>query len=129
MMAHIKTLLLALMVMHSTTLFAETKNTSNTPALSVTQVRELSQQNAPHPYVFVDVRSSKEFASGHVKGAINIPVRELHSRLGELDSHRNKTLVVYCEVGGRAAFARLFLEQNGFTTTEMTGHMRAWRKQ
>jgi rhodanese-related sulfurtransferase/biotin operon repressor len=42
----------------------------------------------------LDVRPEEEFALGHLPGAINIPVRELRSRLSELDPGRE--VIAYC---------------------------------
>ena len=42
----------------------------------------------------LDVRPEDEFALGHLPGAINIPVRELRSRLSELDPGRE--VIAYC---------------------------------
>lgn len=42
----------------------------------------------------LDVRPPDEFAMGHVPGAINIPLKELESRLAELD--RGQEIVAYC---------------------------------
>jgi rhodanese-related sulfurtransferase/predicted transcriptional regulator len=42
----------------------------------------------------LDVRPSEEFAAGHLPGAINIPLKELKRRLGELPS--GKEVVAYC---------------------------------
>jgi rhodanese-related sulfurtransferase/biotin operon repressor len=42
----------------------------------------------------LDVRPEDEFASGHLPGAINIPLRELRSRLSELDPDRE--VIAYC---------------------------------
>jgi NADPH-dependent 2,4-dienoyl-CoA reductase/sulfur reductase-like enzyme/rhodanese-related sulfurtransferase len=60
----------------------------------------------------VDVRSTAEFASGSLPGAINIPIDELRARYQELDP--GKTTVVYCEVGTRAHLATRLLKQIGF---------------
>ena len=42
----------------------------------------------------VDVLPGKEFEDEHLPGAINIPLRKLEDRVGELD--RSKAVVVYC---------------------------------
>jgi rhodanese-related sulfurtransferase/DNA-binding transcriptional ArsR family regulator len=42
----------------------------------------------------LDVRPAKEYQSGHVPGAINIPIEELEQHLSELDS--NHEVVAYC---------------------------------
>lgn len=60
----------------------------------------------------VDVRSSGEFASGSVKGAVNIPLDRLQSQLAKFKGKKN--IVVFCLSGGRSSQAKSILEQNGF---------------
>jgi rhodanese-related sulfurtransferase len=56
--------------------------------------------NAPTTLTVVDVRDAKEFAEGHVPGAINIPVETFAAGSGVLD--KGKQIVVYCNSGGRS---------------------------
>lgn len=49
---------------------------------------------------FVDVRTADDFAKGHIRGAVNIPLLEVEQRAGELP--KDKGLVVY-EAGSAAA--------------------------
>lgn len=56
--------------------------------------------SAPATLTVVDVRDAKEFAEGHVPGAINIPVETFASGSGVLD--KGKQIVVYCNSGGRS---------------------------
>jgi 3-mercaptopyruvate sulfurtransferase SseA len=42
----------------------------------------------------VDVRDEASYASGHIKGAINIPFASVEARIGELP--RGKQVVTYC---------------------------------
>ena len=53
--------------------------------------------------VIVDVRRDDEWVTGHVKGAIHIPIDDLQSRIDELP--RDKTLLFICVSGGRAGRA------------------------
>lgn len=69
---------------------------------------------ADHSLVVLDVRTPEEFAAGHLPGAINIPHKELASRVAELDGSRESDIVVYCRSGARAATALGVLEQSGF---------------
>ena len=62
----------------------------------------------------LDVRTAKEFAEGHVPGAINISHDELEARLPELEADRDRDLVVYCRSGKRAGLALDMLEKAGF---------------
>ncbi|KXL46535.1 hypothetical protein M433DRAFT_8506 [Acidomyces richmondensis BFW] len=59
-----------------------------------------------------DIRSPEEYATGHIKNAINIPLKDLRDRCKEF-SKENKTLV-YCLVGYRGYLAYRVLKQNGF---------------
>lgn len=68
--------------------------------------------------VLVDVRSPGEFAGGHVRGALNIPVGELERRVDEIQSDR---VVVYCQSGIRSARAARALEARGKTVVDIGG--------
>lgn len=48
----------------------------------------------------VDVRDPKEYAEGHIPGAINIPVATFAAGSGVLD--KKKQIIVYCNSGGRS---------------------------
>lgn len=62
----------------------------------------------------IDVRSSWEFADGHVDGALNIPLEEIPGRLSEIQSLK-QPLVVYCRSGNRSGMAQGFLSQAGIS--------------
>jgi phage shock protein E len=64
--------------------------------------------------VVVDVRSSVEFANGHIKSAINIPVENLNSHLSKLPN-KNKTIITCCASGIRSGMAKNILSSNGYT--------------
>lgn len=51
----------------------------------------------------IDVRTPEEYESGHVPGAILIPVDSLYGRTDELP--KDKELVMVCGVGQRSALA------------------------
>lgn len=74
--------------------------------------------------VLLDVRTPGEFASGHLQGALNIPLDQLAGRVGELD--RDKGVVLYCKSGTRSARAAGVLQQAGFTDVADLGPMSAW---
>ena len=59
----------------------------------------------------VDVRTSSEFESGSVEGAVNIPLGDLE---GQLDKFKNKKqIIVFCRSGNRSSQAKSILERNG----------------
>ena len=60
----------------------------------------------------VDVRTTAEFANGHVKGSVNIPLDQVASALSRFKDKKN--IVVFCQSGGRSSQAKSILEKNGF---------------
>ncbi|MFM6976585.1 MAG: rhodanese-like domain-containing protein [Sphingobacteriaceae bacterium] len=60
----------------------------------------------------VDVRSPGEFASGHVKGSVNIPLDAVQTQLHQFKD--KKHIIVFCRSGNRSGMAKNILEQNGF---------------
>jgi phage shock protein E len=76
----------------------------------------------------LDVRSTEEFAAGHIQGAINIPLDQLATRLAELP--KTDTLIVYCRSGRRAGLAAAVLQQAGFKDLyELEGHILKWQEE
>jgi NADPH-dependent 2,4-dienoyl-CoA reductase/sulfur reductase-like enzyme/peroxiredoxin family protein/rhodanese-related sulfurtransferase/TusA-related sulfurtransferase len=73
----------------------------------------------PRQTTLLDVRTQIEFDSGHLPGAVNIPVDALRQRLPELN--REKLILAYCRVGLRGYIAARILSQNGFRVKNLTG--------
>ena len=64
--------------------------------------------------IILDVRSKGEFAGGHIKGSINIPVDQLANNLSKLKD-KNKTIITCCASGMRSGSAKTILLNNGYT--------------
>jgi len=95
----------------------------------ITQTELVSQLEANQTPLILDVRTQREYDSGHIPGAINIEFRELKKRISEIESHRNKSVIVYCEHGIRANIAEYALMQANFQSIfHLEGDMSAWRK-
>jgi len=56
--------------------------------------KELLKKSRAGAVTVLDVRPPDEFAMGHLRGAVNIPLRELKTRLAEIDS--SQEIVAYC---------------------------------
>ncbi len=69
--------------------------------------------------ILLNVRTSDEFARGHVDGAVNIPVGELRGRLDEID--KLKEIIEYCQVGVRGHIAERILTNHGFNEKNISG--------
>jgi rhodanese-related sulfurtransferase len=62
--------------------------------------------------VIVDVRTTGEFSSGHIKGSKNIALDGIASKVSEIKKW-NKPVIVCCRSGMRSAQAASILKQNG----------------
>ena len=69
----------------------------------------------------LDVREPIELAVEGVPGALNIPLGQLRTRLGELP--RDREINVICRSGQRAYLATRILLQSGFTARNVSGGM------
>ena len=76
----------------------------------------------------VDVRSSEEFAAGHLRDAKHIPLADLGARIGELDKSKNRTVVMVCQTGARSDKAARQLQAAGFEDVHsLEGGLTAWK--
>ncbi|MDW4508944.1 rhodanese-like domain-containing protein [Priestia megaterium] len=73
----------------------------------------------------LDVREVEEVKTGKIPNALNIPLPLLEFRMHELD--KTNHYIVVCRSGGRSGMAALFLEQQGYNVTNMTGGMMEWK--
>ena len=96
-----------------------------TSTLSAQEVRTFLDEHSPEEYNLVDVRQSKEYAEGHLPGAIWIPMDDLEQRQGNLD--REKPTISYCSAGVRSRAAATILSNAGFREVySMKGGIREW---
>lgn len=63
-------------------------------------------------HTLVDVREPQEWVTGHIPGAIHIPLNSLPDHLAEIP--KDKPVVVVCAHGHRSLYGSQFLAQNGF---------------
>ncbi len=77
--------------------------------------------------ILLDVRTAREFNSGHAKGAKNVSLQTLQA--GALPTKdTTKTVYVYCHSGARASSASSILKQAGFQSVVNIGSLGKWRK-
>lgn len=79
---------------------------------------------AERPFL-VDVRTPQEYADGHMPGAVNIPVDDLRTRLGEIT--RDRRVAAYCQVGQRGYLATRILLQAGYSAVNIGGGYKTYR--
>ena len=77
--------------------------------------------------MLVDIRDTKEFSSGHIAGAVSMPVSSIDSRIGELESHKDKPVVLVCKMGQHASATGRKLKALGFENVRrLSGGMAEW---
>jgi len=75
----------------------------------------------------LDVRSDKEWISGHIQDAIHIPLGELKARTGELS--KDADTIAVCGSGYRSSIAASLLQADGLLKiSSMDGGMTAWNE-
>ena len=78
----------------------------------------------------LDVREGAQFLTGHLRDARNIPLKELSSRVKELDKFKAKTVILTCDSGTHSARAENILRLAGFTSVvSLAGGISAWQSQ
>lgn len=70
--------------------------------------------------IILDVRSKGEYAGGHVKGSINIPVDQLKNNLGRFPD-KSKAIITCCASGMRSGSAKSILESSGYENVHNGG--------
>jgi len=73
--------------------------------------------------IILDVRTKAEYAGGHLKGSVNIPLQSLESGLSKLK--KDKVVVTCCASGARSSMAKSILQRNGFAEVHNGG---SWTK-
>lgn len=77
--------------------------------------------------IVVDVRDAHEYSSGHLPGARNIPLKDLQARVGELETLKDKPLLLVCASGARSDQACAQLRKLGFSQlNSLEGGVDAW---
>jgi rhodanese-related sulfurtransferase len=91
--------------------------------LSASELKELIDSKNEE-YVLIDVRSPSEYNSGYIPTAINIPYTEIQENVSKIP--KDKLIIVYCKVGGRAGTARKKLMELGYENIINFGGTYSW---
>jgi rhodanese-related sulfurtransferase len=99
---------------------------SNIPIeIDVPTVKAMRDRN--EDFLLLDVRQPTEHATAHIEGAVLIPIGEIEGRVGELEAHRNRPIVVHCHRGGRSLRVTQWLRSLGYQNVRnLTGGIDAW---
>jgi rhodanese-related sulfurtransferase len=86
--------------------------------------KELDQKKG---MMLLDVRTDKEYAGGHIPGAVHVPLSDIGDKVKKLK--KDKELVVYCQSGNRSIWAIKRLMGMGYTNLfNLKGGYHAWKR-
>ncbi|OAE12293.1 sulfurtransferase [Pseudomonas simiae] len=109
-------ILLALLIAHEMSRGGRSLSTSELTAL-------VNKDEA----VVVDIRPVKDFAAGHIVGALNIPQDKLIARLAELEKYKAKTIILVDAQGQHAGTHAREMLKTGFTAAKLSGGIGSWK--
>ncbi|MFO0906020.1 MAG: rhodanese-like domain-containing protein [Pirellulales bacterium] len=96
--------------------------------VDVVAVKQMLDEKAD--FLLLDCREQPEYQTAKIAGAVLTPMSEIQQRLGELDAHRQRRIVVHCHHGGRSLRVARWLREQGFPQAQsMAGGIDAWSLQ
>ena len=98
------------------------------PEISPRQL-DIMRKVGSAPPQLIDVRTSSEYRSGHIAGAIHVPITELGARLPSLQLDGKLPIVAICRAAHRSVPAVRLLRRHGFGhACQLQGGMLAWQQ-
>ena len=77
----------------------------------------------------VDVRTEKEYATGHIEGSVNVVWgNNFDSLLQNANLDKSKTIAVYCRSGRRSKAASKVLTMKGYNVIELDKGILGWQQ-
>lgn len=105
-------------------------NASNTS--SENSYQQISQEEAKEmmdtqDVIILDVREQDEYDSGHIPGAVLLPVGTIDEETAvEVIPEKDSTVLVYCRSGNRSKTASSALAELGYTNIYEFGGINTW---
>lgn len=110
--------------------FNSCKDNSENKQITVISPEEVYEAVTNSDRQLIDVRTTEEFAEGHVANSKNICVTEDDFKEKASKLNKNEPVYVYCKSGKRSAKAAQILKEMGFTEIyDMDGGILNWEKQ
>lgn len=98
------------------------------PEIAVGKLDSMRTLGSARPQL-IDVRTTAEWQSGRIAGAIHVPITELDSRIASLQLDPARPIVAICRAAHRSVPAVRLLRRHGFDKAcQLQGGMLAWRR-
>ncbi|HET9185304.1 MAG TPA: rhodanese-like domain-containing protein [Solirubrobacterales bacterium] len=91
--------------------------------VSRAEAREMLDRGAQ----LVDVRADHEWETGHLPGAVHIPLAELPRHLEEID--KDRPVILYCRGGNRSSMATTALAEAGYDAAKLAEGAVGWEEE
>lgn len=102
---------------------------ANTGKMETIVAKEFANRIMGKRVVLIDVRTPKEYASGHIKGAMNVEWgNSFKEQFEKAGIKTNRTVALYCRGGRRSKAAADLLVQMGYKVLNLDGGIVAWEK-
>ena len=85
-----------------------------------------SMMESEEDLIIVDVRTEPEYKSGHIPGAICIPVESINDNPPAELPNKDQTILIYCRSGRRSKTAAEKLSTMGYTNIYEFGGINDW---
>jgi rhodanese-related sulfurtransferase len=76
----------------------------------------------------LDVRTRREFAHGHIAGAVNVPIQTFRGQLAQMQLDSATPVVTICKTAHRSPAATRVLRAHGFDAVQLANGMDDWRR-
>ena len=91
------------------------------------RINEIKKSPSDSSSLIVDLRSPREYASGHLPSAINLPFDNWRDHPENLQSFCSRTLLLYCQYGNISLLASRILADAGFHIVNLYGGIHSYR--
>lgn len=92
----------------------------------ITAEEAKARMDSGDPLLVIDVRTPEEYAAGHIKGAVNVPLDTIGEGTKETLSDPGYELLLYCRSGNRSRTAAMAMAALGYTNVYDFGGVNAW---
>ena len=101
--------------------------TGETPNVEIDCQTVKTWRDSGRDFLLLDCREQQEVETVSISESTWLPMSELEDRQLELAPHRDRTIVVYCHLGGRSLQVATWLRRQGYTgALSMAGGIDAW---
>ena len=125
-MKKINTLFILSLLSISLVACGNTSTKSDEPYQTISKKEAKEMMDDDENILILDVRTSDEFLSGHIEGAVLLPNTVIKDKAAEVIPDYSTTILVYCRSGNRSASASAELAEMGYTNVYDFGGIIDW---